>query len=114
MKVLGLRPAEVCGMLIACPKGRLRKDLLRKRRIDEAAALVNLGKTNYSMGNYEAAKTFGEQSLQIFTGIDLARGLIESLALKVKASQAHNEDCDQELEHLKELEKEHGTSAKNY
>jgi tetratricopeptide (TPR) repeat protein len=99
---------------LQCFNVNLTKGRTKNLPYVEAAALVNIGKTNYSMGNYEAAKTFGEQSLQIFTGIDLARGLIESLALKVKASQALNEDCDQELEHLKELEKEHGISAKNY
>jgi hypothetical protein len=77
----------------------------------EGVALVNLGKTCLLMGENGRVKELSMQSIEVFTKIDMARGLIESLTLFVKACEALGEDCPDELEMLEGLEQEHGIVA---
>ena len=78
---------------------------------DEGVALVNLGKTYFLMENYTQVMQYSKQAFEVFTKIDLARGLIESLTLFVNASDALGEECHQEREELQLLEKENGIVA---
>ena len=77
----------------------------------EGIALVNLGKTCLLMGENGRVKELSMQSIEVFTKIDMARGLIESLTLFVKACEALGEDCPDELKMLERLEQEHGIVA---
>ena len=47
----------------------------------------------------------------VFTELDLARGIIESLTLFVNASKILGDDCANETQLLEELEKEHSITA---
>ena len=78
---------------------------------DEGVALVNLGKTYFLMKKYAQVKEYSKQGFEVFTKIDLARGLIESLTLFVNASDVLGEECNQEREQLELLEKENGITA---
>ena len=77
----------------------------------EGVALVNLGKTYFQMGEYIEVKKLSTQSLKVFTELDSARGIIESLTLFVNASKILGDDCANETQQLGELEKEHSITA---
>lgn len=77
----------------------------------EGVALVNLGKTYFQMEDYIEVKKLSKQSLGVFTELDLARGIIESLTLFVNASKILGDDCANETQRLEELEKEHNITA---
>jgi tetratricopeptide (TPR) repeat protein len=77
----------------------------------EGVALVNLGKTYFQMGDYHEVKKLSTQSLKVFTQMDLARGIIESLTLFVDASKILGDDCASEAQLLEKLEKENSITA---
>ena len=72
---------------------------------------MNLGKTYFQMEDYIEVKKLSKQSLRIFTELDLARGIIESLTLFVNASKILGDDCANETQRLEELEREHNITA---
>ena len=72
---------------------------------------MNLGKTYFQMEDYVEVKKLSTQSLRVFTELDLARGIIESLTLFVNASKILGDDCANETQQLEELENEHSIIA---
>ena len=98
-------------MSLQCFNANLTRGRSKNLPYAEGVALVNLGKTHFLMGNYHEVKKLTKQSFQVFTDIDLGRGLIESLTLFVNASNALGENCSEESAQLEALEQEHGITA---
>jgi len=73
---------------------------------------VNMAKTHLLMGNYDEVIKLSEQSYNIHSKMDFARGMIESLTLLVKASEELGLECREESQKLEFLEQQHGITAR--
>ena len=96
---------------IKCFNENLTRGRSKNLPFTEGVSLVNLGKTYFQMGDYNEVKKLSTQSLKVFSELDLARGIIESLTLFVNASEILGDDCTNEAQQLEELEKEHSITA---
>ena len=96
---------------LKCFNENLTRGRSKDLPLTEGVALVNLGKTYFQMEDYVEVKKLSTQSLRVFTELDLARGIIESLTLFVNASKILGDDCANETQQLEELENEHSIIA---
>lgn len=76
-------------------------------------AMVNIAKTHFLMENYDKVREVSEQANQVFSKMDYARGMIESLTLFVKASEELGEECHDVSQQLKLIEQQHGIIAQS-